>query len=412
MVTKKHNTFLPLRQHSTPSMINRTDAVFDGQTKLGVLGGGQLGKMMAMEAGPWHLPYWVLDQRSDFPAAPYATRFVEGSFREEEDVLAFGRQVDVVTIEIEHVHTGALKQLQGEGKQVHPDPTVLEIIKDKGRQKLFYQEHQLPTAPFSLYDATGDILAALADGRLSLPFVQKSRTGGYDGRGVAVIRSEADLKTKLLQGPSIVEALVEIAKELAVIVARNQLGEIRSFPVVEMAFDEKANLVDYLLAPAQISAEIEKQAIEVAEAAAKAYDLSGLLAVELFLTPEDEILINEVAPRPHNSGHHTIESCVTSQFAQHLRGVLNLPLGDTHLLQPAVMVNVLGEPGFEGAARYEGLQTVMEMPGAYVHLYGKTETRPFRKMGHITVLGKTPEEALAKARRVKELVKCKGEKKL
>jgi 5-(carboxyamino)imidazole ribonucleotide synthase len=303
--------------------------VLNGQVKLGVLGGGQLGKMMALAAGPLHLPYYTLDKDDSFPAAPYSTRFVAGDFRSEEDVLAFGRQVDVLTIEIEHVHTGALHQLQAEGVTVHPDPSVLDIIKDKGLQKLFYQSHELPTSDFDLYPDEGTIRAAVASGELSLPFVQKSRTGGYDGRGVAVIRSLGDLEAKLLPGPALIETLVDIDKELAVVVARNEQGDIQSFPVVEMIFDPVANLVDYLLAPAQIDPTIAAQATLIAEAAATAFNCCGLLAVELFLTKSGSILINEVAPRPHNSGHHTIESCVTSQFAQHLRGVLNLPLGDT-----------------------------------------------------------------------------------
>ncbi len=393
-------------------MIKGSAAVFNGSIKLGVLGGGQLGKMMAQEAADWHLPYWILDQDSGFPAAPYATHFVTGNFRDEQDVLAFGQQVDVLTIEIEHVHTGALHQLKAAGTVVHPDPDMLDIIKDKGRQKQFYQEHKLPTSPFRLYDSPEAIRKAVTGSELELPFVQKSRTGGYDGRGVAVIIDENDLAEKLLPGTAMVEELVDIEKELAVIVARNADGEMRSFPLVEMVFDPIANLVDYLLAPAQVSKEVEQGAIRIAEAAAAAYGLSGLLAVELFLTKSGDILINEVAPRPHNSGHHTIESCVTSQFAQHLRGVLNLPLGDTSLLQPAVMLNVLGEADYQGAVRYEGLDIAMKTPGVFPHLYGKMETRPFRKMGHITVLGATAEEALAKAKSIKAVVKCKGENKI
>lgn len=389
-------------------MSTTTAAVFNGQIKLGVLGGGQLGKMMALPAANWQLPYWVLDQDTSFPAAPYATHFVEGDFGLAKDVLAFGRQVDVLTIEIEHVHTGALTQLQEEGITVHPDPKTLEIIKDKGRQKQFYRVHQLPTSAYLLYESEEALRQAIAENRQSLPFVQKSRTGGYDGRGVAVIQTEADLENKLLTGPCLVEELVAIEKELAVIVARNARGEMRSFPVVEMAFDPEANLVDYLLAPAQIPAEVTQRATQVAEAAATAFGLSGLLAVELFWTKEGKILVNEVAPRPHNSGHHTIESCVTSQFAQHLRGVLDLPLGDTRLLQPAAMVNILGAAGFTGPVRYQGLEEVMQMEGVFVHLYGKKRTRPARKMGHATIIAPTVEEVIEKAHQVKALIRCEG----
>ncbi|RME99031.1 MAG: 5-(carboxyamino)imidazole ribonucleotide synthase [Bacteroidetes bacterium] len=381
-------------------------AVLNGQVKLGVLGGGQLGKMMALAAGPLHLPYYTLDRDKAFPAVPYSTHFVAGDFRSEEDVLAFGRQVDVLTIEIEHVHTGALHQLQAEGVTVHPDPAVLEIIKDKGLQKLFYQSHDLPTSDFDLYPDEAAIRAAVAAGELELPFVQKARTGGYDGRGVALIQSEEDLRDKLLPGPALIEQLVDIDKELAVVVARNERGEIKSFPVVEMVFDPTANLVDYLLGPAQIPTDVAAKATLIAEAAATAFRCCGLLAVELFLTQSGQILINEVAPRPHNSGHHTIESCVTSQFAQHLRGVLNLPLGDTRLHGIAAMLNILGEPGHTGPAHYQGLDEALAIPGVYAHLYGKTETRPFRKMGHLTVLGQDLAKVQATIQQLKSLVKC------
>ena len=390
-------------------MGGKESAVFNGKIKLGVLGGGQLGKMMALPAANWHLPYWVLDVDETVPAATYATNFVAGDFRNKKDVLAFGKKVDVLTIEIEHVHTGALRKLQAAGKIVHPAPEVLDIIKDKGTQKQFYVDQGLPTSPFQLFSGKGSIRKAVQEGKLSLPFVQKSRTEGYDGKGVAVIQTAEDLRRRLLPGPAVVEDLVAIDKELAVIVARNARGEVRSFPVVEMVFDPVANLVDYLFSPAQISLELAQKATQIAEDTAAAYQLSGLLAVELFLTKAGEILINEVAPRPHNSGHHTIESCPTSQFEQHLRAVLNLPLGDTQLRQVAVMVNILGEPGYTGDVRYEGMEVVMGIPGVFVHLYGKQQTRPFRKMGHVTILADTPPEALAKAEQVKQALKCKGE---
>lgn len=383
--------------------------VFNGQTKLGILGGGQLGKMMALPAANWHLPYWILDKDDSVPAAPYATQFVAGDFRKEEDVLAFGRQVDILTIEIEHVHTGALHQLVAEGVTVHPAPAVLDIIKDKGLQKQFYEQHHLPTSPFQLLENEAAIREAVARGEISLPFVQKSRTGGYDGRGVEVIRTKEDLAKKLLPGPALIEDLIAIDKELAVVVARNAMGECKSFPVVEMVFDPVANLVDYLLAPAQVAKEIEQRAIELAERTAVAYGLSGLLAVELFLTKSGELLINEVAPRPHNSGHHTIESCVTSQFEQHLRGVLNLPLGETRLLRTAMMLNLLGAPGHSGPARYRGMEKVLSIPEVFVHLYGKTDTRPFRKMGHVTIMAEHPQAALEKVQRVKDVLFCESD---
>lgn len=386
-----------------------TASVFNGQIKLGVLGGGQLGKMMALPAANWHLPYWVLDSNESMPAAHYATRYVKGDFRKEEEVLSFGRQVDVITIEIEHVHTGALKQLKAEGKIVHPDPDVLELIKDKGLQKQFYQQNNIPSSDFELYQDGQAVVQAVTAGHISFPFVQKSRTGGYDGQGVAIIKSKADLDHKLLPGACLVEEAVDIDKELAVVVARNASGQMESFPVVEMVFDEEANLVDYLFSPAQISKETEQAAIALAEQTAQAYSICGLLAVELFLTKKGDLLVNEVAPRPHNSGHHTIESCSTSQFEQHLRGVLNLPLGSTRLLQPAIMLNILGEAGYRGDVKYTGIEEVCAMPDVFVHIYGKAQMRPARKMGHVTILANSVEEALTKAEQVKAKLKCLGE---
>ncbi|MEL7223187.1 MAG: 5-(carboxyamino)imidazole ribonucleotide synthase [Bacteroidota bacterium] len=389
-----------------------TASVFNGQIKLGVLGGGQLGKMMALPAANWHLPYWVLDANEMMPAAPYATQFIKGDFRKEADVLAFGRQVDILTIEIEHVHTGALKQLKAEGKTVHPDPDTLALIKDKGLQKQFYLDNDIPSSDFELYANEQAVIQAVAAGRISFPFVQKSRTGGYDGRGVAIIKSKENLTDKLLPGACLVEDAVDIDKELAVVVARNTNGQMESFPVVEMVFDEVANLVDYLFAPAQIPKETEQAAIALAEQTAQAYGICGLLAVELFLTKSGDLLVNEVAPRPHNSGHHTIESCPTSQFEQHLRGVLNLPLGSTRLIQPAIMLNILGEAGYQGNVRYVGIEEVCAMPDVFVHIYGKAQTRPARKMGHVTILADSIEEALIKAKQVKAKLKCLGEEKM
>ncbi len=371
------------------------------QTRLGILGGGQLGKMLALSAGNWHLPVWILDEAGDFPAAPYATTFVKGDFRNYDDVYRFGQMVDVITVEIEHVNTAALAQLEKEGKIVHPSPAQLELIKDKGLQKQFYAEKSLPSAPFQLYSDEKSVQEAIANGALSFPFVQKSRTAGYDGRGVAVIQSAADLP-KLLPGACIIEPLVDIAKELSVIVARNENGDIQAFPVVEMDFNPDANLVEWLLCPAEVDARLEKEAEQLARQTIESYGICGLLAVELFLTKNGELLINEVAPRPHNSGHHTIESCYTSQFEQHIRAVLNLPLGSTKMKTASVMLNLLGEPGYAGPAYYDGLEACLAMEGVNIHIYGKAQTKPYRKMGHVTVLGDTLVEALEKAHRVKE----------
>lgn len=370
--------------------------------RIGVLGGGQLGKMLALAAGPCHLPIDLLDESADFPAAPFARRFVTGSFKDYDAVYQFGKTVDVLTIEIEHVNTEALHRLEAEGVKVHPAPAALDIIKDKGLQKEFYAKHAIPSSAFTLYEDEQALKKAIAESREALPFVQKSRTAGYDGRGVSVIRTEEDLVQRLLPGPCVVEALVPIEKEIAVIAARNENGEISTFAPVEMLFNPVANLVEFLSCPAQIAPEIAQRADQLAREVIEAYQICGLLAVELFLTNTGEILVNEVAPRPHNSGHHTIESCYTSQYDQHLRGILNWPLGSTELKTAAVMVNLLGAEGHTGPAYYEGLEECLAMPGVNIHLYGKTVTKPFRKMGHVTILGHTVEAAMEKARKVQE----------
>lgn len=372
--------------------------------KLGILGGGQLGKMLSMAAGPWHYPIHMLDESVNFPAGPYSMGFTEGSFKDYEAVLAFGRQMDVVSIEIEHVNTEALEQLEKEGITVHPAPRALKIIKDKGLQKQFYTKHKIPTSAYQLFDTEEELRAAIQRGKLAFPFVQKSRTAGYDGKGVALIK-DAEALNKLLPGPSLIEELVDIEKELSVVAARNESGEVATFPLVEMEFNEKANLVEFLLCPARVAEEVAKEADQLARKVIEAFDICGLLAVELFWTKSGDIMVNEVAPRPHNSGHHTIESCLTSQFQQHLRGVLNLPLGSTQATSPAVMLNLLGEAGHTGPAHYQGFEDCLAIDGVYIHLYGKEITKPFRKMGHITILGNSAEEAIAKAMKVKGLLK-------
>lgn len=369
---------------------------------IGVLGGGQLGKMLALAAGHCHLPIDLMDASEDFPAAPYARRFVLGNFKDFEDVYNFGKTVDVLTIEIEHVNTEALHRLQAEGKMVHPRPEALDIIKDKGRQKQFYRERNIPSSPFTLYPDVTALKEAIQSGDRPLPFVQKSRTAGYDGRGVSVIKNTEDVQSKLLPGPCVAEDLVDIEKEIAVIAARNENGDIQTFPAVEMIFNPVANLVEFLSCPAHITPEISRRADDLARQVIEAYDICGLLAVELFLTPQGEVLVNEVAPRPHNSGHHTIESCYTSQYDMHLRAILNWPLGSTQLKSPAVMVNLLGAEGHTGPAYYRGLEECLGIAGVNVHLYGKTDTKPYRKMGHVTVLGDSVEAAMAKARSVQD----------
>ncbi|RMF30598.1 MAG: 5-(carboxyamino)imidazole ribonucleotide synthase [Bacteroidetes bacterium] len=374
------------------------------RTKVGVLGGGQLGRMLCQAAQPWNLPLAVLDRRRSYPAGGVAGRFVEGDFTDFDDVLAFGQELDVLTIEIENVNVEALKRLEAEGVRVYPQPEALATIKDKGLQKLFYNDRSLPAVPFRAFEDARAIERAVKRGRLDLPFVQKTRLAGYDGRGVSVVRSEADLP-RLLPGPCIVEPLVDIRAELAVLAARRPSGETAVFPAVEMVFHPTANLVEFLACPARIPEEVERRAEELALKTIQAFGLCGLLAVEMFWTRDDELLINEVAPRPHNSGHHTLDACITSQFEQHLRAILDLPLGSTRLKCPAVMVNLLGAPGSQGPAHYLGIEQCLAMEGVKIHLYGKEETRPFRKMGHATVLDEDLDRALERARQVKDTLK-------
>ena len=369
--------------------------------KLGVLGGGQLGRMMCLAAAKMDISIDILDQDIQFPAGRYATRFVEGDFKNFDDVYAFGKTVDVLTIEIEHVNTEALHQLKSEGIIVHPDPVKLDIIKDKGLQKQFYESKGLPTSPFVIYDDFIELKKAIQSNEVMTPFVQKARTAGYDGRGVAVIKSPKDFH-KLLEVPSIIEPLVSINKELAVIVSRNEAGEIAVFPTVEMEFLPDANLVNTLICPARLEGNLNRYLTNMAKEIMVAYDVCGMLAIEFFLTTSGEILINEVAPRTHNSGHHTIESNLTSQFEQHVRSVMNLPLGSTKMTSPSVMINLLGAPHHNGLVKIVGLEKCMQIEGAYFHLYGKKETRPFRKMGHATVLNNNLNTALQHANFIKE----------
>lgn len=360
--------------------------------------------MLCQAGSRWGLDLSVLDTDPHFPAGQVCPQFTTGSFRNEADVLLFGQDMDVLTIEIEHVSVSALEQLQEEGVHVYPSPEVLRIIQDKGLQKLFYRDHQIPTSQFNLYEGSSEIREAIQSGHLTIPFVQKSRTAGYDGRGVAIIRYAGDLD-KLLEGPSLAEELIPMEKEIAVVVARDIHGNCKAFPAVEMEFHEEANLVEFLACPANLTETQEREAEHLAVQVANAFGTVGLLAVELFLTKEGTFLVNEVAPRPHNSGHHTIECCETSQYEQHLRAITGMPLGSTRLIRPGVMLNLLGEEGHSGQAIYQGWEDCMSSPGVHIHIYGKAETRPYRKMGHVTVVADTLEEARDRARIVRDKLK-------
>jgi len=378
-------------------------SITSSQFKLGILGGGQLGRMFIQEAISYNLDVHVMDPDENAPCKDISTTFKQGSIQDFDSVYEFGKDKDVITIEIEHVNADALQKLEDEGVKVFPQPSILKMIQDKGLQKQFYAEHGIPTSDFHLIDNKEDI----ARFRNEFPFMQKMRKGGYDGRGVTPLRNDEDL-AKAFDAPSLLEKFVDFDKEISVIVARNEKGEVKSYPVVELEFNPEANLVDFLFSPANIPTESEQQAREIAEDLVSKTGIIGLLAVEMFVLKSGEVLVNEIAPRTHNSGHQSFEGNVTSQFEQHLRSVLNLPLGDTRITEPSVMVNLLGEKGFDGEAIYEGMNDVLALPGVHVHLYGKKFTRSFRKMGHVTVGAKTLDEAKEIALKVKGLLKVKA----
>ncbi|RED98828.1 5-(carboxyamino)imidazole ribonucleotide synthase [Marinoscillum furvescens] len=371
--------------------------------KIGVLGGGQLGRMMLQSAIDFNLDIHMLDPDPKAPCANIAASFTQGDLKDYDTVMAFGKDKDLITIEIEAVNTDALKALQADGKKVFPQPEIIEMIQDKRKQKTFYKANRIPTADFILTENKAEVLA----NKDFLPAVNKLGKGGYDGQGVQILKNEADLE-KAFEAPSLLEKLIDFKKELSVIVARNESGEVKCFPLVEMAFHPTANLVEFLFAPAEVSKTIEEKAYQLATDVINQLDMVGLLAVEMFLTQDDEVLVNEIAPRTHNSGHQTIEANITSQFEQHLRAILNLPLGATDLIRPAAMVNVLGEDGYTGNAQYEGLTELMELSGVHLHLYGKKITKPFRKMGHITLTDSDVTSLKQKALKVKEILKVKA----
>ena len=367
---------------------------------IGLLGGGQLGRMLLQAAIDLDIKVSCLDPDAEAPCHELAHFFKQGSFQDYDTVYQFGKHFDVLSIEIEHVNIEALEQLAKEGKQVFPQPHILRMIQDKRLQKQFFVDHGFPTAPFVLTESQADI-SLHAD---FLPAFHKLGKGGYDGKGVQRITSVAD-QPKAFNSPGLLEKAVDFEKELAVIVARNPQGETKAFPAVEMVFHPEHNLVDFLFSPASISVEIAEEAETIALDLIEKMGLVGVLAVEMFLTPNGEILINEVAPRPHNSGHQTIRGNETSQYEQHLRAIAGLPLGSTHPKGVSGMLNLLGEEGYAGAAKYEGLAEALAIPGVYPFLYGKKLTKPFRKMGHVTILGATKEEIIAKSEQVKNLIR-------
>lgn len=377
---------------------------FSTDFKLGILGGGQLGKMLLQETRKWDIHTKVMDASPEAPCRIGCNEFVLGNLMDFEAVLQFGKGLDVLTVEIENVNVDALEALEDLGVKVHPSTSTLRRIQNKATQKLFYTDNDIPTAPYTRFAYTSEIGDSIRNGGLKLPFVWKSALFGYDGQGVKVIRTLNDLQG-LPNVECIAEELVDFKKELAVIVARNSHGETRTYPVVEMEFHPEANQVEYVLCPARIAPEVAQKAQDLALRVSQAFGQVGLLAVEMFQTQRDGVLVNEVAPRPHNSGHFSIEASHTNQFEQHIRAILGLPLGSTQGKVAAVMVNLVGSEGHAGPVIYEKMEDILKMEGVTPHIYGKRETRPFRKMGHVTIVDRELARARDTAQRVKEAIK-------
>ena len=373
---------------------------FSSDFKLGILGGGQLGKMLLTETRKFDIQTLVLEPSEEAPARYSCNGFYKGSLMDFDTVYQFGQMVDLLTIEIENVNLDALDKLEEEGLPIYPSPKTLRLIQNKGKQKDYYVSNDIPTSPHQRFVDLNDLRNALAKDELEFPFVWKCAQFGYDGNGVKICRSALDL-VKLPDVECIAEEMVPFKNELAVIVARSVSGEVKTYPVVEMEFHPEANQVEYVICPARIDEKVAQKATEVALKVSEAFHHVGLLAVEMFQTADDEILVNEVAPRPHNSGHYSIEASYTSQFENHLRAILNLPLGNTDSKVAGIMVNLVGEEGYSGQVVYENIEKIMAIVGVTPHIYGKRETRPFRKMGHVTIVN----EDMTEARKIAEEVK-------
>lgn len=370
--------------------------------KLGILGGGQLGRMLIQEAINLNISTSVMDPDANAPCRHLTETFIHADFKSEMAVYDFGKTVQLLTVEIEHVNIKALLRLEAEGLLIYPQPQILQMVQDKGLQKQFYSSHGIPTADFQLIKDKSELSVAT----FKYPAMLKLRTSGYDGRGVMKIKSNADIENAF-DAPCVLEELIDFEREISVIVARNIHGEIKHFPAVDMDFNPDVNLVEFLCSPARIENDVAEEAIRIARLIIEKLGMVGILAVEMFVTKEGEILVNEIAPRPHNSGHQTIEGNACSQYAQHLRAILGLPLGDTSITRPSVMINLLGAEGFSGEADYCGLEEVLAIPEVYVHLYGKKMTKPFRKMGHITITDVHLVNAIIKAKKVQKIISVK-----
>ena len=380
---------------------------FSSDFKLGILGGGQLGKMLLAETRKFDIQTYVVDPSPEAPARIACNKFFEGDLMDFDTVYNFGKQVDLLTFEIELVNIEALELLEMEGLKVYPSSITLKQIQNKGIQKDFYTQHQIPTADYTRFESTAILKTAVENSKIQLPFIWKCTEFGYDGNGVKVIRTAADLND-LPNVECIREDMIPFKNELAVIVCRNPLGEIKTYPVVEMEFHPEANQVEYVICPARIDDAVADKARAIALTVSEKFNHVGLLAVEMFQTNDDEILVNEVAPRPHNSGHYTIEASYTSQFENQLRAILELPLGSTESKLGAIMVNLVGEEGYSGDVIYQNIDKIMSWPGVTPHIYGKRQTRPFRKMGHVTIVNEDINEARHIAEKVKNTIKVIG----
>ncbi|MEZ0006932.1 5-(carboxyamino)imidazole ribonucleotide synthase [Flavobacterium sp. 28YEA47A] len=383
---------------------NTTMNYFSSDFKLGILGGGQLGKMLLADTRKFDIQTYVLDPSEEAPSRMGCNKFYQGDLMDYDTVYEFGKKTDVLTFEIELVNLEALEKLEQEGIKVYPSPKTLRNIQNKGRQKDFYKTHNIPTAPFQRFQTLEELKNSLENNNLSLPFVWKSAEFGYDGNGVKIVRSTSDL-ANLPNVECIAEEMIPFKNELAVIVVRNPKGEIKTYPVVEMEFHPEANQVEYVICPARIDDNVAAKAREIALKVSEAFEHVGLLAVEMFQTENDEILVNEVAPRPHNSGHYSIEASYTSQFENHLRAILDLPLGNTESKVAGIMVNLVGEEGHSGQVVYKNIEEILAIDGVTPHIYGKRETRPFRKMGHVTIVNKDIAKARKTAEEVKKLIR-------
>jgi 5-(carboxyamino)imidazole ribonucleotide synthase len=369
--------------------------------RIGVIGGGQLGKMLIEASRPWNVTYTVLENDTKCPASAVANAVITGSLKDAEAIRRLAQDCDVLTFEIEHINSDALLEIEESGKTVIPSARALKTIQDKGLQKIFYRQHTIPTAEFAICDNPSDLAQAIQ------PFagdkvVIKQRTGGYDGKGVDIVR-KTDIESGAYQslGPCVVEHFHPEITEYSVIVAADRHGNVVTYPLIEMYFNPSSNLVEFLFSPAETTADLEAQCREIAMRAVQALQSPGLFAVELFVTRNAEVIVNEMAPRPHNSGHHTIEGSYTSQFEQLNRILLDLPLGNTDMVQPAAMINLVGAEGRSGPYKLKYTEELLSEPGVYVHLYNKAEIRPHRKMGHITVMAGTLQELMEKAEKVR-----------